>query len=96
MLRNESYLTSTHPQASESIATIIYNNEGLEDNVADMTQSLPERTEEEVGISRDLVLRSREPWKRYFLVYCEFRTDCWKYLAHHFSLPKYRRRDGGS
>jgi hypothetical protein len=97
MLRNEDCSTPTHSQISKSIATVLYHNEGFETNGADMTQSLPERTEEQVGISRDLVLRPREPWKRYFLAYCEFHIECWKSLSHYFSsLRKYRRRNGGS
>lgn len=96
MLRNESCSTPTHSQVSESVATVLYHNEGFENNGADMTQSLSQCTEEDVGISRDVVLRSREPWKRYFLAYCEFCTEYWKYRPHYFSLRKYRCRNGGN
>jgi hypothetical protein len=73
--RDESFSISDITQIPEPVATDIWHNHESEDDpVEEVGDPLHSRTEAEAAISGDLLLGSREPWKQYFLNYCEYNA----------------------
>jgi hypothetical protein len=71
--RDESASISDFTRIPEPVATDDWPNQDLEDDpVEEVGAPLQSRTDAEAVISGDLALSSREPWKQYFLNYCEY------------------------